>query len=75
LIKYLSPTSWEAQGQSFKLIADLSPVISMFGPGVYTVVIWGISGTSTQAVSISGYSYYFAASQVVLTTCYSIFLQ
>jgi hypothetical protein len=75
VIKYLQATTWEVQDQSFRLVADLSPVISMFGPGVYTVVIWGISGTSLQTVSISGYTYYFNATQVVLTTGSSIFLQ
>jgi len=75
VIKYLQATTWEVQDQSFRLIADLSPVLEMFGPGVYTVVIWGISGTSLQTVSISGYTYHFAAPQVVLTTGSSIFLR
>jgi hypothetical protein len=64
IVKYIE-TDWQVNGQAFVITADLSPVMAMFGPGVYTIVIWGLS--NSQSSGLTG-------SQLVLTTQYSVFV-
>ena len=38
---WLTAREWEVTGQAFSVRADLSRVIAIYGPGVYSVVLWG----------------------------------
>ena len=40
-VPWTTATQWEVAGPAFSIAADLSPVLEKFGPGVYTVQIWG----------------------------------
>lgn len=53
-VPWITAREWTASGQEFAVNADLSEVLAVYGPGVYSVVVWGqIDGE--QAV-ISEYS-------------------
>lgn len=42
-VKWIDARSWNVSGSSFMIDVDLSVILSDFGKGVYTVVIWGES--------------------------------
>ena len=44
-VPWTTASRWEQEGQFFRVEADLSPTLRSYGPGVYTVEIWGSSGT------------------------------
>ena len=46
--------TWEIDGTSFRIEADISEVIEDLGPGVYTLFIWGTKGGET--VHLTNYS-------------------
>ena len=41
-IPWITALEWRVDGGSFTVEADLTGPLSRFGPGVYTVVVWGI---------------------------------
>ena len=53
-VPWVTVREWEVTGQTFAVKADLSHVIAAYGPGVYSVVVWGRIGD--QNVAISEYS-------------------
>ena len=53
-VPWVTVREWEVTGQTFAVKADLSHVIAIYGPGVYSVVVWGRIGD--QNVAISEYS-------------------
>jgi uncharacterized protein YkwD len=53
-VKYIEADAWQVQGQAFSVTSDLSAVLGIYGPGVYTVVLWGLNpGQSAVAYSYS----------------------
>lgn len=44
-VPWITASDWKAGGESFAVKADLSDVLAVYGPGVYSVLLWGpISG-------------------------------
>jgi len=54
IVKWVDARQWNVSGSSFSIEANLSQILSKFGKGVYTVKIWGNSGTEN--ISLSSYS-------------------
>ena len=54
IVPWVTASKWTAQGTDFSITANVSKLLSKYGPGVYTVLLWGeISG---EDVPISEYS-------------------
>ena len=51
---WVTAREWEVTGQAFSVRADLSRVIAVYGPGVYSVLVWGRIGG--EAAVLSEYS-------------------
>jgi uncharacterized protein YkwD len=54
VVPWTTATVWQISGQSFRVQANISPVINQLGPGVYTVLIWGES--QGESVALTNYS-------------------
>jgi hypothetical protein len=54
VVPWTTATIWDVSGPSFEMKADLSSAIANFGPGVYTVVIWG--DAQGESVALTDYS-------------------
>lgn len=53
-VKWVDATRWGVSGSSFNIEANLGQVVSRFGKGVYTVVIWAEIGN--ESVNLTNYS-------------------
>ena len=56
-VPWITASEWVAQGTEFSVTADISALLSWYGPGVYTVLLWGVTGT--EDVAISEYSIFY----------------
>ena len=50
-VPWLTATNWEARGASFHITADVSGLLEEYGPGVYTILLWGEIGGEGTPVS------------------------
>ena len=53
-IPWVTASKWTARGTDFSITANVSKLLSKYGPGVYTVLLWGEVGG--EDVPISQYS-------------------
>ena len=53
VVPWTTATVWSVSQASFDIKADISSVIAVLGPGVYTVIVWGNEGES---VALTNYS-------------------
>lgn len=53
-VPWITAKSWAVNSQSFRVQADLSEVVDDHGPGVYTIIVWGIS--EGESVALTNYS-------------------
>ncbi len=53
-IPWVTASKWTARGTDFSITANVSKLLSKYGPGVYTVLLWGEVGG--EDVPISEYS-------------------
>jgi uncharacterized protein YkwD len=53
-VRWVDATQWNISGDSFAIRADLSQIVTDFGPGVYTVVIWTDAGD--ESLDLTNYS-------------------
>ena len=44
-------SDWTVVGQRFSVTADISVVLDSHGPGIYTMILWGKLGGTTQIIS------------------------
>lgn len=56
-VPYHDVTLWEISGDDFTVSANLKPVLEKYGPGVYTIVVWGVIGD--QNTPIAGHSVFY----------------
>ena len=47
----VTAATWEVAGDDFSITADLRDVLSVHGPGVYTVMLWGDLGGEPEVIS------------------------
>ena len=54
-VQWVTAEEWSAEGANFRVVADLSPVMANFGPGVYTLILWDtrLDGTDLQVAEYS----------------------
>lgn len=50
-VPWFSAREWETEGRAFSVTADLSTVLDVYGPGVYSVIVWGRLGSETVVLS------------------------
>ncbi len=53
-VPWTTAAVWESAGSSFRVTADLAPILEDAGPGVYTVQIWAKAGE--ERVAVTNYS-------------------
>ena len=53
-IPWITASEWTASGAAFSVVADISDLLSEQGPGVYTILLWGL--ISGEDVPVSRYS-------------------
>ncbi|MDP2744578.1 MAG: CAP domain-containing protein [Dehalococcoidia bacterium] len=53
-VRWVDATQWNISGNSFAIRADLSQIVTNFGRGVYTIVIWADAGD--ESVDLTNYS-------------------
>ena len=53
-VPWITASKWTARGTEFSVTANVSKLLSKYGPGVYTVLLWGDMGG--EDVPISQYS-------------------
>ena len=56
-VPWTTATRWEQIGQSFLVEADLSSTVGAYGPGVYTVQVWGRS--SAARIPLTNYTVFY----------------
>ena len=56
--QWITPWIWNVARHSFNVEADLSPLLGIHGPGVYTILVWG-SVDGEEGVVISTYSMFY----------------
>ena len=57
IVPWITASEWTASGAAFSVIAEINPLLSEYGPGVYTVLLWGeIDGDD---VPVSQYSIFY----------------
>ena len=54
IVPWVTASKWTARGTDFSITANVSKLLSKYGPGVYTVLLWGEVGG--EDVPISEYS-------------------
>ena len=47
----ITASSWRTENGGFRITASLGNVLKKHGPGVYTVVLWGIAGGDIGVIS------------------------
>ena len=57
IVPWVTASTWRASGSDFSVVADISGLLSEYGPGVYTVVVWGEIGG--EDVVIAEYSIFY----------------
>ena len=57
VIPWVTASTWRASGSDFSVEADISGLLSEYGPGVYTVMLWGEIGG--EDVSVAEYSIFY----------------
>ena len=50
-VPWITAREWETDGSAFSVTADLSAVLDVYGPGVYSVVVWGRIGDANVVIS------------------------
>ena len=50
-VRWVTASEWRVKGTSFSVKADLSDVLAVHGPGVYTIFVWGIIGGESAVLS------------------------
>ena len=40
-VPWITASKWTARGTDFSITADISGLLSQYGPGVYTILLWG----------------------------------
>ena len=50
-VRWVTASEWHVKDTSFSVKADLSDVLAVHGPGVYTIIVWGIIGGESAVVS------------------------
>ncbi len=53
-VRWVDAKRWDISGISFAIEADLTEILSRFGNGVYTVVVWG--EIDDESFALSNYS-------------------
>ena len=56
-IPWITASEWTANGAAFSVVADISNLLSEHGPGVYTILLWGVIGG--EDVLVSQYSVFY----------------
>ena len=56
-VPWVTALEWTTSGESFSVKTDLSDLLSEYGDGVYTVMVWGNIGR--ERVVISEYSIFY----------------
>ena len=56
-VPWLTASEWTAAGTDFSVTADIGDLLSKYGPGVYTILLWGKVGG--EDVPISQYSIFY----------------
>ena len=51
VMQAVTASSWRTGTSSFRITASLGKVLKKHGPGVYTVVLWGVVGVETEIIS------------------------
>ena len=51
VMQAVTASVWETKGNDFQITADLSDVLKTHGPGVYTVILWGVLNGSPEIIS------------------------
>ena len=56
-VPWITASEWTASGTNFSVAADISELLTKYGPGVYTILLWGkVDG---EDVPISEYSIFY----------------
>ena len=58
-VPWITASEWTARGTDFSVTADISRLLSEYGPGVYTVLLWG--EMDGEDVPVSQYSIFHEA--------------
>ncbi len=53
-VPWITASEWTASGAAFSIVADIRGLLSEYGPGVYTILLWGEIGG--EDVPVSQYS-------------------
>lgn len=56
-VPYHEASKWTVSGDDFAVSADLGPILEKYGPGVYTVLVWGV--VSGQNIPIAEHSVFY----------------
>ena len=56
-VPWITASEWTARGTDFSVTADISHILAEYGPGVYTVMLWGEIGG--EDVPVSQYSIFY----------------
>ncbi len=56
-VPWITASEWTTRGDTFSIKADLSDLLTVHGPGVYTIMVWGNVGG--EGVVISHYSIFY----------------
>ena len=51
IVPWITASVWTARGSGFSVTADIRGLLSDYGPGVYTVLLWGEMGGDDEPVS------------------------
>ena len=51
VMQAVTASGWRTGTSSFRITASLGKVVKKHGPGVYTVVLWGVVGGETEVIS------------------------
>jgi hypothetical protein len=51
VMQAITASSWRTGTNGFRITASLGKVLKKHGPGVYTVVLWGVVGRDTEVIS------------------------
>ena len=56
-VPWITASQWTAAGTDFSVTVDVGELLSKYGPGVYTILLWGIIGG--EDVPIAQYSIFY----------------
>lgn len=56
-VPWITASAWKASGTDFSIAADVSDLLSRYGPGVYTILLWGEMGG--EYIPVSEYSIFY----------------